>query len=347
MSLVNYYERRGQLTSSKFLRDTITEITKLTDKLQRDLFAEEKSKEAILDTLEDLYYLVRNVREAGYNHYLACMRLFGEMKRTSESKSIDQRLAEVETLQRQHINPLRELIDPSADYTRQIEFLRRRMSDLAAEIQLLTESQELDNRRRRLEIDLQYIDHTLLRHFKKISDTARSTIASLLEQKSIKDAVAHCLGELVTTWEYLESQTIVAPSMKFKQAPSLDNMEEFLSDVIHHKLIPHPTPLSVPPVQKISAEELLISESRIWHSIETTRSIESWPKFVLDFYGNYPSTEQLKAITTPLIVPHPNVERIPSTTPFICFFDEFQIKINDFGLTWKATNVKKTSTKKR
>lgn len=347
MSLVNYYERRGRLTSSKFLLSTIAEINKLTNDLQRQLFAEEKSKETILDLLDQLYHLVRNVRDVGYNHYLACMHLFGEMKRTSESKSIAQRLAEVEILQRQHINHLRELIDPSADYTRQIELLRRRMSDLRAQNQLLTESQELDSRRRRLEIDLEYIDHILLGHFKKISDTARSTLNSLLEQKSIKDAVARCLAELSTTWDYLEGQTIVAPALTFKQSPSLDKLAEFWADVIHLRLIPHPTPLSVPQYQKMSAEEHLISERRIWHSIESARSIASWPNFVLDSYAHYPSTEQLKAITTPLIVPHPNIELIPSESPFICSFEEFQIEMKDFGVTWKATNVKKTSTKKR
>ena len=125
VDLVNYYERRGRLTSATFLREQILGIASLTDELQRHLAAEEPQKHVILDTLDDLYRLVRQVRESGYSHYIACMRMLGDMKRSSKDKTIAQRIDELETVRRRHIEPLGELIDPHADFAHKIEALKR------------------------------------------------------------------------------------------------------------------------------------------------------------------------------------------------------------------------------
>ena len=79
--------------------------------------------------------------------------------------------------------------------------LRRRMADLGVDAGLLVESVELDTRRARLATDIQYIDHILIRHFETLIDTSRALLNSLLEEKSIKDALAACLGDLGGIWE--------------------------------------------------------------------------------------------------------------------------------------------------
>lgn len=184
--LVNYYERRGWLTNADFLRDQILAIAQLTDDLQRQLFAEEVSLTTLTDLVDSLYRLVREVRQSGEAHYLACMRLFGDLKRQSENLPLNQRLQELETIHRRHVKPLEELIDPTGEYAHKIQTLRRRIVDLSQRPGLLAQSQELTGRRQRLLIDLEYIDHVILRHFITVADTTRSLIKSLLEEKSIK-----------------------------------------------------------------------------------------------------------------------------------------------------------------
>ncbi len=340
VDLVNYYERRGRLTNAKFLKDQIIEIARLTDQLQQHLFAEEKDREAILDRVDDLYRLVREVREAGQSHYTACMRLFGDMKRTGEAKKVEQRLTELETVQRRHINPLRELIDPKAEYAHKITSLKRRMLDLKAQTELLAQSQELVNRQQRLNLDLHYIDHTLLRNFEKIVDTARTLLQSLLEEKSIKDAVANCLGNLEAVWGRLENEgkTVLATRRQSSQAPTPDMVGSLFAEVIHLRLLPHPTPLAIHDVQMQAAETILILNEHIWRAIEDAGAIASWPEFVTRQFEDYASNEQLRAIALPLTVSHTQVQVKPLKTPFNCSFAEFKVKMDDFGLIWKVKN---------
>ena len=112
--LVNFYERRGKLTHAEFLRERIFDIGKLTDTLQQKLFAEEPVLESIADTVDKLYLVVREVRESGQQHYQACMRAFGDMKRNSAVRPIEERILALKTVHRRYIEPLRELIDPNA-----------------------------------------------------------------------------------------------------------------------------------------------------------------------------------------------------------------------------------------
>ena len=88
------------MTHAGFLRDPIIEIGKLTDTLQQLLFSENPTTEMITDTVEKLYLVVRVVRESGYQHYQACMRTFGDMKRNSGAKPIETRIKELKTVYR-------------------------------------------------------------------------------------------------------------------------------------------------------------------------------------------------------------------------------------------------------
>ncbi len=245
--LVNFYERRGRLTHAGFLRDQIFEIGKLTDTLQQLLYAETPEMDVIIDTVDKLYLVVREVRESGYQHYQACMRAFGDMKRNSAEKPIDVRIEELKTVHRRYIAPLRELIDPNAEPVQKMGLLRRRMADLADDAGLLSESVELDTRRDRLATDIQYIDHTLIRHFETLIDTSRALLNSLLEEKSIKDALAACLGKLGEILKNLAADTIVRTGSQANQAAGMDRQGSFFNDVVHGKFVPRPRPLTITP----------------------------------------------------------------------------------------------------
>ena len=332
--LVNYYERRGRLTSARFLRDQILGIARLTEELQHRLFADEVDKNALFDTIDDLYRLVKEVREYGSNHYQACMVLLGDMKRTGNGKTVDQRLAELETVQRRHIHPLRELVDPNAEYAQKITQLKHRIADLGSNTLLLAQSQELAQRRRRLILDLQYIDHVLLRQFGIITATALTMLQSLMEEKRIKDAVAACLGNLDAVWTHTEEQTLISPGRQSSQFSGEDRLETFFAEVVHRKLLPNPQPLLAPEVQPESVETVFIRPEQIWAQIERAQEIKSWPAFVLSHFTDYPARRQLGAMTLPLLSPHPAVELTLHQTQYRCRFADFTVDLLDFGLIW-------------
>jgi hypothetical protein len=283
--LVNFYERRGRLTHADFLRDQIYDIGKLTDTLQQQLFAEEPSLEQIADSVDKLYLAVREVRESGYQHYQACMRAFGDMKRNSAAKPVEARILDLKTVHRRYIEPLRELIDPQAEPVQKMTLLRRRMADLAAHGALLGESVELDMRRAPLNIDIQYIDYTLIRHFETLIDTSRSLLNSLMEEKSIKDALAYCLADLDAVWERLQAETLVAPGLLSNQAAGMDRLGLFFNDVVHRKYVPRPRPLAIQAPREEPSEHLLLFEEVLLDRIEQKGHIAGWPGFVMSEFG--------------------------------------------------------------
>ncbi len=348
VDVVNYYERRGRLTNASFLRDQIVEISRLTDELQTLLFAETDDREAILDRIDDLYRLVREVREAGDSHYVACMRMFGDLKRDSDVKTIEQRLAELEIIQRRHINPLRELIDPNAEYAHKISALKRRMGDIRSRPDLLAHSQELTNRQQRLSLDLHYIEHNLLRNFEKIADTARTMLQSLLEEKNIKEAIAGCLGNLDAVWVALSDSwhTLLAVGRQSVQAPTTDLLGSFFAEVIHLKLLPNPTPLVASVVQAESGETRLIRDEQIWHLIKTAGHVPSWPAFVVSTFSSYPDKEQLRALALPLIVAVDRVQVTSLGTSLSYNLANFSLQLKDFAISWKEENDRNGSPKK-
>lgn len=332
--LVNFYERRGKLTHADFLRDQIFDIGKLTDALQQQLFAEEPVLETIADTVDKLYLAVRQVRESGYQHYQACMRAFGDMKRNSEAMPIDERIMQLKTVHRRYIEPLRELIDPNAEPVQKMALLRRRMADLGTNTALLGESVELNTRRARLNIDIQYIDYTLIRHFETLVDTSRSLLNSLMEEKNIKDALAGCLGNLEAVWQRMQGDTVVGAGLQSSQAPPLDKLGLFFSDVVHRKYVPHPRPLHLQPPKEESADHLLLFEDVLLRCVEEHQHIDSWPGFVIREFATYPPGEQLKAIALPLVMSDPPFAIRKTDRPFAGDLKEFTVELDDYDVTW-------------
>ena len=342
-NLINYYERRGRLTSATFLRDQILSIAQLTDELQRQLFNEDTPPQSLTDTMDSLYHLVREVRESGDGHYQACMHLLGNVKRQAETMSLDQRLIELETVQRRHIMPLDELVNPGSEYTHKIRQLKRHIAYLGQNQLLLAQSQELDSRQRRLLVDLNYIDQNLLAHFVNASDTARSLIKSLLEEKGIKNAVAACLGNLDTVWDRLADYTLLATGRRTAPIADRDSLESFFGDIIHRRLLPQPTPLMMPEAKQTIATAHLVPPARIWQVIQDETHIKSWPEFVVNAFSDYISKEQLKAIAFPLSNTHPQVQIGHHKTTFIHHFDTFGINLSDFAVSWSQSNDHRSS----
>jgi hypothetical protein len=336
--LVNFYERRGKLTHADFLRDQIFDIGKLTDTLQQQLFAQEPVLETVTDTVDKLYLAVRQVRESGYQHYQACMRAFGDMKRNSGAKAIDERIMQLKTVHRRYIEPLRELIDPDAEPVQKISLLRRRMADLGDNSALLGESVELNTHRTRLNVDIQYLDYALIRHFETLIDTSRAMLNSLMEEKSIKDALAGCLGNLDAVWQQTQKATIVATGLQSNQAPSLDKLGIFFSDVVHRKYVPHPRPLHIQPPKEQNADHLLLFEDVLLSCIEQHKHIDSWPGFVIREFATYSPGEQLKAIALPLIMSDPPFAIRMSDRAFAGDLREFTVELNDYDVTWDIAN---------
>jgi len=337
--LVNFYERRGKLTNADFLRDQIYEIGKLTDVLQQHLFATEPMLEVIADTVDKLYLVVRDVREGGHQHYQACMRAFGEMKRNTTAKRIDERIDELKTVHRRYIEPLKELIDPNAEPVQKITRLRQRMAELGGRATLLGDSVELSNRRARLLIDIHYIDYTLIRHFEILIDTSRSQLNSLLEEKNIKDALANCLGNLDAVLAKIQNKTVVMPGLQSNQAASLDKISLLFNDVVHRKFVPHPRPLNIIAPKEEVADHLLLFEDRLLRSMEEQQHIASWPGFVIGQFADYPPSEQLKAITLPLVMSNPPVIVQKTNRIFSGDLDAFVVELEDFDITWDLDHV--------
>ncbi|MGE0083543.1 MAG: hypothetical protein AB7S75_03900 [Desulfococcaceae bacterium] len=346
VSLVNYYERRGQLTHAGFLREQVHQIGKLADEFQRQLYNEETPIHTLSDTLDSLRLMVSEVREAGAGHYMACMRRFGDMKRTSESKTLEHRLEELETVQRRYINPLRELIDPSAEYSRKISLLKRSISDLSARPEILARSREMDISRRQILLNVQYIDHELLRNFVIVADTAHSLLKSLIKEKNIRDAIAACLGNLDFTWQYMEEKTLVASGIQAVQAPGRDNIQAFFTDVVLKKLLPNPRPLKKSDVRLQNADLMIIRDTDVQNCLSGKRTIQSWPAYVVSTFAGYSENEQLKAIALPLINRMKGIRINNQPGDFIHKFKTFTVRMTDFGLTEESESNEQSGGKK-
>ncbi len=335
VDLVNYYERRGRLISATFLRDQMSAMAELSDRLQRELFGVEIARELILDLTDDLYRLVREVREAGLDHYVACMRLLGDIKRAGDRQPLERRLADLETAQRRYIDPLRGLIDPSGEYVPRITLLRRLVGELGQQTDLLAQSQELDSRRRRLLSDLQFIDYELLRGFGAIVDAARTLLKSLMDEKSIKDALAFCLGQLDRVWDTLSNTTVIAGGRNTVQAAAADRIEAFFADVVHRRLLPQPRPLDRRQPERSRAEDLVLTDERIWQTIAGAGRTSSWPAFVTATFRTYSEEEQLRAMVLPLLRSHAHVRVDLHVTMFNFEFPTQHLQMKDFGVRWE------------
>ena len=340
VDLINYYERRGRLISATFLRDQMLAIAELTDRLQRELFAAETEHTAILDTVDDLYRLVREVREAGLDHYVACMRLLGDIKRAGDTQPLEQRLQQLETAQRRYIDPLRALIDPGGEYVPRIAQLRRQVGELGHQDALLAQSDELERRRQRLTNDLHFIDHELLRGFAAIVDTARTLLRSLLDEKSLKDALAFCLAHLDQVWPAIGATTLVAAGRSATQAAPQEHLASFFADVVHRRLVPRPRALTISQPEQRRAEELVLTDRRIWQVIAEAGTIPSWPAFVTRAFPDYAEEEQLRAMVLPLLRPHPRIGLTLRASLFVHELRAQTLALRDFGVDWETHHAR-------
>lgn len=337
VDLVNYYERRGRLMSATFLRDQMVAIAELTERLQRELFAQAPAPEAIIDLIDDLARLVHEVREAGSDHYIACMRLLGDIKRAGDHHPLERRLQNLETAQRRYVEPLRALIDPSGEYVPRIVQLRRQMNELGQQ-HLLAQSQEFERNRRRLAANLHFIDHDLLRGFAGIVDTARTLLKSLMDEKSIKDALAFCLGRLDDVWPAIGAATIFATGRNSYPAAPLDRTESLFTDVVHRRLLPRPRPLAVSTPEQRRTEDVVLTEARIWRAIAERQHIPSWPAFVATTFTAYVEAEQLRAMVMPLLREHPRVRIELHRAAFSYDFAFQHLEMRDFGVRWEGAH---------
>ena len=336
--VINYYERRGRLTHAGFLRDQIMEIGRLTDELQLQFYAKERTPYVIADTIDTLYRLVREVRESGNQHYIGCMFLFGELQRAGNQLSIDQRLTQMETIQRRHIAPLGEIIELDGEYAEKIRLLRRRLVEVGQDKLLLAESQELTGQLVRLTIDLVYIDRTLLVYFINAADTARALIKSLLEEKKIKTAVATCLANLPAVWSHLRGKTVLTVARRTSQLTDSYELTHFFAEVLYHNYLPNPVPLTTPEPMQSRGETYTLSSTELFRAIQSAGKIDSWPRFVVQQYATYPTREQLRVLTFPLAVGDQRITIGRTSTPFQHTFPEFTIHLDDFSLKWSHTH---------
>lgn len=336
IELVNYYERRGRLTNATFLRDQIATIAEQTDELQRQISSAETSNQIIADTVDSLYRLVSEVRQRGEEHYFACMRDLGDMKRNAKQKTASERISDLETIQRRHIDPLTEIIDHDGAYAEQMRILKRRIIELSSNKQLLARSQETDSHRRRLIVDLKYIENTLLARLITISDTARALLKTLIAERNIKESLAYALSHLDQLWEDVAGQTVLYTQEQFTQAPSHDDLGEFFNDILHLRLLPNPLPLHFSEVDtQWATNDVLLRQKDIVAHIQQAQQIQSWPDYVATHFGAYPDRQQLRAMTWPLInMEHP-IEIYPYQEVFTHHFPAFTITMKGFGVAWR------------
>jgi hypothetical protein len=159
-----------------------------------------------------------------------------------------------------------------------------------------------------------------------------------MEEKSIKDALAGCLGNLEAVWQQMQKNTVVATGLLSNQAPGLDKLSIFFSDVVHRKFVPHPRPLHILPPKEENADHLLLFESVLLRCIEQHQHIDSWPGFVIREFATYSPGEQLKAIALPLLMSNPPFVIRMTGKPFAGDLKEFTVEMNDYNVTWNIAN---------
>jgi hypothetical protein len=210
------------------------------------------------------------------------------------------------------------------------------MNELGVQHHLLAQSPEFERNRRRLSTNLHFIDHDLLRGFAGIVDTARTLLKSLMAEKSIKDALAFCLGRLDTVWPAISSATIFAVGRNSYPATPLDRAESFFSDIVHRRLLPRRRALDVSAPGQSRTEDVVLTEARLWHTIAERKHIPSWPTFVTTTFPTYVEAEQLRAMVMPLLREHPRIRIELRDTVFAYDFAHQHLEMRDFGVRWEG-----------
>ncbi len=334
-NFLNHYANRGQLTSATFLAEQFQHMAQQVEHIQHELRQAEPDTLVLVTHVDHLATQLRNVRHAATSHYVACMHLMGDLKRNDQHQTLAERIELLQQAQRRHIDPLAELIAPQTNTMAQLYTIRQ----LLARLQHLHQSHELQRLGQQLLDDLSNVERHTLRHFGELIEHARTILASLVTEKSRKEAVALALGHLDLSWEVLRGQTISAPQRRIRRMSILDAIGEFLQDVLDQNYLPEYRPLVHTPVVTHSADTRLLTSAQLRTMIAQAGYIASWPQFVIAQYHAYPVHEQLKAICWPLLRSDPQIVRSDPIASITIQVHHYVLNLHDFAVTWQPRST--------
>lgn len=333
-AFLNHYERLGQLVSATFLAEqfqhlprVITSIRQLQQQSPPDLFQ-------LVTVLDHLNTQLHTIRQAAEEHHQACMRLLGDLRRNDQHHTLGQRIEHLQQAQRRYIDPLAELIAPQTNAMAQIHDIQHFIAQLAANTTLTQQSHELQRLLRHILEHVQSIEQRTLRQFGELIDTARTILASLVSEKSRKDAVAFALGHLDASWELLQGVTIVAPQRRSRRMSSLESYGAFFQDVLAKRYLPNPRPLQRHVPEPATHASMLLTTAQLRTMVEQASHIASWPTFIAEHCQAYPLHEQIKAMTWPLLRNEPQMHYTASTRRIRIAIQQYTLELNDFAVDW-------------
>ena len=334
-AFLNHYEGHGQLTSATFLAEQFQHLPALGVTMRQLQHQSPPDLFQLVTVLDRLNTQLDTIRQAAHSHYLACMRLLGDLKRNDQHHSLGQRIEHLQQAQRRHIDPLAELIDPQTNAMAHIHAIQHQMRQLSARTDLTEQSHEL----RRLLSDilgnLQRIEQHTLRQFGELIDNARTILASLVSEKSRKDAVAFALGHLEESWKHLQGVTIVAQQRRSRRMRSLESYGAFFQDVLAKRYLPNPRPLQRHVPEPASHASMLLTTAQLRTLVAQASHIASWPTFIAEHCQAYPLHEQLKAMTWPLLRSEPQMSYTASTRRICITIQQYTLELNDFAVDWQ------------
>jgi hypothetical protein len=156
-----------------------------------------------------------------------------------------------------------------------------------------------------------------------------------MEEKSLKDALAFCLANLPVVWRETEGTTILSAGRNISQAPPLDRMEYFFTQIAHRQLLPNPRPLAIRQPARSHADDIVLTEERVWRELAHIRESASWPHFVIEVFPGYSDDEILRAIMLPLLRRHPRVQIFLHGTQICCNLTSHILHMRNFGVQWR------------
>ena len=333
-NLINEYERRGHLANATYLSEQLTRIALSSQQLQLQLIATPPDSQLIRESVEDLANALRLIRTSAQDHYFACMRTLGDLKRNQTQANIDTRISSLQETQRRYIEPFRELIDTQGTFTNYIGNLRRTMSTLSPTATLIRESLSLAQAWQRLRSDLFFVEHTVLQNFGHMIHTASDLLTSLLNDKSLKEAVAYSLANLPQFLHHHAATTVIGQRRTSNRVANITQYASFLDDILAHRLLPNPQPLHAEPVTVSADSDLLISDQHLRSLMQHHTPIASWPHFVSAQFPTSPAATQLNAIAYPLLRYDTHI-CINAGAEITCTLSAYTCRLTDFAVVWQ------------
>jgi hypothetical protein len=322
------------LANATYLNEQLTRIAQSSQQLQLQLIATPPDSQLIRESVEDLANALRLIRTSAQDHYFACMRTLGDLKRNHTRATLDTRIRSLQETQRRYIEPFRELIDTQGTFTNYISTLRRTMTKLSPTDRLIRESLSLGQAWQRLRSDLFFVEHTVLQNFGHMIHTASDLLTSLLNDKSLKEAVAYSLANLPQFLQQHAATTVIGQRRTSNRVAQINHYAGFLDDILAHRLLPNPQPLSAEPVTISTDSDLLISEHQLRTLMQHHTPIASWPHFVSTQFPTSPAATQLNAIAYPLLRYDTHICITPGAQ-ITCTLSEYTCRLTDFAVIWQ------------